>query len=158
MKNVGTRNVRLEKLRAQDWSRQLMFSELSEEKQATVCASDALSELIAKRSNLFVENDFDRECLIEIAGNAISSSQNIVVEIYLAIIFYQMKIKPSNFEAFSIASDRNMSIRGIDQLTPFLRANDTDFNNFPELLEPMHDATKTQYVFIYVYKLLQKYK
>ena len=55
----------------------------------------------------------------------------------------QLKAASSKFEHFSIAIDETVDITGIAQLAVFIRACDSEFNIYEELIEliPMHDTT-----------------
>ncbi|UYV71170.1 hypothetical protein LAZ67_8001999 [Cordylochernes scorpioides] len=101
---------------------QFMFTKLSQESEAAVHASYALSEMIAKHSKPFTEGDFIKECLIKAAEivcpgsvktfQAISLSRNTVVERVTDMarnLNDQIKENSSCFEAFSIACDENVS-------------------------------------------------
>ena len=145
-----------------------MFTKVSHESEAVVHASYVLSELIAKHSKPFTEGDFIKECLIKAAEivcpgsvkafQVISLSRNTVAERVTDLarnLSDQIKAKSSNFEAFSIACDESTDIGGVAQLAMFLRACDTDFNIFEELLELV--PTTGQDIFNCVYELLKKY-
>jgi hypothetical protein len=58
----------------------------------------------------------------------------------------QLKAALSRFEHFSVAIDETVDITGIAQLTVFIRACDSEFNIYEELIEliPMHDTTTSQ--------------
>ncbi|XP_075455099.1 general transcription factor II-I repeat domain-containing protein 2-like [Ascaphus truei] len=162
------RQDKLKELKLGLKKQQFMFTKVLQESEAALHASYVLSELIAKHSKPFTEGDFIKECLIKAAEivcpgsvkafQVISLSRNTVTDL-VSNVSDQIKAKSSHFEAFSIACDENTDIGGVAQLAVFLRACDTDFNIFEELLElvPMRDTTTGQDIFNCVYELLQKY-
>ncbi|XP_045442552.1 general transcription factor II-I repeat domain-containing protein 2-like [Pipistrellus kuhlii] len=166
------RQEKLKELKLGLNKQQFVVTKVSQESEAAVHASYVLSELIAKHSKPFTEGGFIKECLIKAAeiicpGNVksfqrISLSRNTVAERVTDLadnLSIQIKEKSSSFEAFSIACDESTDIGGVAQLAVFLRACDTDFNIFEELLElvPMHNTSTGQDIFNCVCKLLQKY-
>jgi hypothetical protein len=58
----------------------------------------------------------------------------------------QLKAASSRFEHFSIAIDETVDVTEIAQLAVFIRACDSEFNIYEELI-PMHDTTTSQEIF-----------
>ncbi|XP_056376172.1 general transcription factor II-I repeat domain-containing protein 2-like [Hyla sarda] len=166
------RQEKLKQLKLGLKKQQFMFTKVSQESEAAVHANYVLSGLIAKHSKTFTKGYFIKECLIKAAEivcpgsvkafQVISLSRNTVVERVTdlaANLCDQLKSKSSSFKAFSIACDESTDIGGVAQLAVFLRACDTDFNIFEELLElvPRRGTTTGKDIFICVDEVLQKY-
>ncbi|XP_026461497.1 general transcription factor II-I repeat domain-containing protein 2-like, partial [Ctenocephalides felis] len=124
---------------------------LFHESEAAVNASYALSEMIARHLNPFNDGDFIKECLIKAA--------EIVCPGNVTAFENQIKNRSLTFESFPIACDGTTDISGTAQLAVFLRACDSTFNIFDELLEliPMAGTTTGQDIFTCVFDMFQKF-
>ena len=71
----------------------------------------------------------------------------------------QLKDRASKFNYFSISIYETVHIKVIEHLAVFVRACDRDFHVYGELVEliPIHDATRSQYIFQTLEQVLHDY-
>jgi hypothetical protein len=153
---------RLKELKANLRQQQTCFTKIEKGNVASVTASYELSRMIAMSGKSYSEGDFVNQCLVKTAQivcpekahlfKDISLTRNTVAERTDEMscdLKQQLKAASSRFEHFSIAIDETVDITGIAQLVVFIRAWDSVFNIYEELIEliPMHDTTTSQDIF-----------
>ena len=152
---------RLKESKANLRQQQTCFTKIEKENVASVTASYELSRMIAMSGKSYSE-DFVKQCLVKTVQivcpekahlfQGISLTRNTGAERIDEMsgdLKQQLKAASSRFEHFSIAIDETVDITGIAQLAVFIRASDSEFNTYEELIEliPMHDTTTSQDIF-----------
>ena len=132
------------------------FTDINKASEASVKASFAISELIAKSSRPFVEGKFIKQCMLKACEilcpeksrcfEDISLSANTVarrVTELAADSYQQLSSIGKKFEAFSLALDESTDISDTAMCAVFVRGVDKNLNITEELLDliPMKGTT-----------------
>lgn len=163
--HVYTGKIRHEKvsqLKSSLMKQRNFFSDINKTSEASVKASFAISEIIAKSSRPFVEGSFIKECMLKACEiicpekckrfGEVSLSANTVarrVTELAADSYQQLSSIGKNFEAFSLAIDESTDITDTAMCAVFVRGVDKKLNITEKLLDliPLKGTTTGMDIF-----------
>lgn len=163
---------KLESLKLNLSSQQLLFQKIKHRNEAATRASFRVAELLAKRGKPFTDGEFIKLCMIRAAEEicpektelfkTISLSANTTVRRIEDIgsnLVLQLNENMKKFEWFSLALDESTDVMDTSQLLLFVRGVDKDFIVTEELVSvhSMNDTTTGENIFKEVKKSLVKY-
>jgi hypothetical protein len=146
---------------------QNIFTVATKTNEAAVQASFIISQIIAKKSEPFMDAKYVKECVMKAAEilcpENISLSANTVAERVndsAGDIQCLLKEKCKHFVAYSIATDKSTDVKDIAHLAVFVRGVNDNFELVDELLElvPRKGKTGADEIFSQLVNFLNKYE
>jgi hypothetical protein len=166
------REDKLKNLKSDLQRQQNIFTVATKSNEATVHASFAISQIIAKKSKPFTDGEYVKKCIMKAAEilcpekhhlfKTISLSANTVADRVNDLAGYkqcQIKEKCKDFVAYSIAIDESTDVTNIAQLAIFIRGVNEDFQLVVELVDlvPMKGKRGAE-IFSELVTLFSKYE